>query len=400
MFKSVASLTSASKNTGVDSRSTALVFTAVVVIAIIGGAALLLGGSGQAPSGTSTTGSASTGGTVTSGLTTSTSPGLGMSSPQGGVLSVLFTDPPNMPPGASGLYLTVEGLQVEGPSGWVAMGGPQEVSAASGYSVTLASGAPPAGAYGALRFNVTSATVTFGGANLTSEVVGGELSSTIEGGVTVSGSAPSAVVVDFMPTVLNLGNDTRPEFVLIASSSAYAVPSGSITGEMQSTGAESQLSGLAWWQSDQASSDSRLQLSGAALSGGLLKLTVGNAGPANTTIRLVTVAPVDTAMGMSTPQAMGRSAVFLVLPNGSLVSFRPVLHAVSPYIVGEGGSASIGLLGSGYDLVAGSSVSLAYAGTISMGFGASSLLQVTAGSAYTITVISDNAAVSAQVVAA
>jgi len=360
------------------------------------------GGVSQQGATTATTGPAS--GTLSQGTTTTSSSGTSTASSQGqasggqGVLSILLTDPPRVPQGVTAVYVYYIGLAVHGENGWttIKQAGAIELLGTVGQALTLSSGSIPAGTYDSIRFEVASAQVTYQGTNHSAIIQGGQLTVRIVGDAMVSGSQAAAALIDIQPTVINVGTSSSPQFVLWAEARAFQVPSDQAAGGVETEGHSFSLKGNVWWDTDQAMASASLQLSGVSLSSNSLSLDVKDVGSSGTWLKLVVVSSSDFAPGTesadSVPAAITSSAVFVVLNNGTLVQFLPLLHASMPFIRGEDqGSVFDALLHAGYNLTAGASVHFSYSGSIELSFGLSSLPQgITSGTTYWITVIGDN----------
>jgi hypothetical protein len=136
-----------------------------------------------------------------------------------------------------------------------------------------------------------------------------------------------------------------------------------------------------------------------------MSLSMENTGAVDAHLRLVIVSSVSPiATGETTasvPSDMTGSAVFVILPNGTLVQFVPRLHMASPYVRTENQSSIVGfLLTSGYNLTAGGTATFSYSGAITLGFGILTQAQpVSQGNSYWITVIGDEAIASIEVTA-
>ena len=324
-----------------------------------------------------------------------------------GVLSVLLTDPPRTPAGVTAIYVFYSDLAVHGPRGWTTIkaAGSIEVMGTVSVGETLASANLPAGSYDAISFDVASALVTYDGANYTAFVQGGQLSVKIEGSSLVSTSLPAAAIIDIQPTVVNVGGASSPKFVLWAEARAFPVPSSQVSSSFRDEGHRISLRGAGWWDADAAKANATLRLSSASLSASSLSLSVADVGSSGTWLKMIVVSGSSLQTGMagesSVPAEVTGSAVFVVLANGSLVQFRPLLHAAMPDVRGENQSSVFeALLMAGYNMSAGGSASFSYSGAVALSFGLfGSPLGVTAGTTYWVTVIGENTVASTQVTA-
>jgi len=319
-----------------------------------------------------------------------------------------LTDPPRVPSGVTAIYAYYIGLAVHGSDGWkpVTAAGEIELMGTVDIAQTLASASVPTGSYDAIRFQVTSALVTFDGANYTATVQGGQLTVRIVGDASVSSSQPAAAIIDIQPTVINVGSESSPQFVLWAEARAFPVPSPEVSTNIQSQGHRFSLTGFGWWDSDLAAASSSLRLSGVSLTSSSLSLTVASSGSSDTSLKMIVISGANLSLGMSGPEAVPSaetgSAVFIVLDNGTLVQFRPLLGISTPMGSGvDQESVFDDLMMAGYNLTGGSSVHLSYSGPIELSFGLMTPPHgISSGTDYWVTVIGDNAIVSAEVTAA
>jgi Domain of unknown function (DUF4382) len=136
--------------------------------------------------------------------------GLGASSTGGsGTLQVFMQDPPQVPAGVTDVYINYTGIEVHisnasgSQSGWYPVTtGTQSINLTSivADSKLLGSTTLPAGTYNLVRFNVTSAVVTYNGVNYTAKVTSGMVQAALTG-VSVKSGATSALLIDISPTV-------------------------------------------------------------------------------------------------------------------------------------------------------------------------------------------------------
>jgi hypothetical protein len=305
------------------------------------------------------------------------------------------------------IYAYYIGLAVHGAQGWTAVvaAGDIELMGTVNVAQTLASASIPAGSYDQVRLELTSALVTYNGVNYTAIVQGGHLTIKIAGGIPVSATQPAATLIDAQPIVMNVGSASSPQFILWAEARAFPVPSAQMTETMGTEGNRFSLKGLDWWGNDEAMANATLAVSGMSLSASSLGLTVADEGTTGTWLKLVVVSEVNPAMGImredSVPSAMTGSAVFVVLDNGTLAQFKPLLHVSMPMMSGESQTSVLDVLQSaGYNLTAGSSVHLSYSGSIELSFGIFDQPSgISSGTSYWVTVIGDNTISSTQVTA-
>ncbi len=332
----------------------------------------------------------------------------GTSSSSGvGSLSLLMTDPPVTPTGVTAVYISYSDVMVHvsgdgNQSGWypVGLSGTINLLGTVNISQTLGTVKIASGEYNFLRFNITSASVTYNGANYTAFVPTAELNVPIVGGVQVNDSKPSATVIDLQSTVVNIGSHSDPEFIIRSVVVAYPVPPGEVTSSVQQQGYRFNLSGMGWWTRIRDNYSSSIQITSASLSGSSLTLTVENTGNQSTVLYFVTVTPQLTFLGGYGTSAHGHvtdsllsSETLVVLANGTLSPLSNL--GTLAQVAREGGKQSaeayLALFGApGYNLSAKASVTLTFNGSITIGFPTydnGQPVSVTSGSAYTIAVL-------------
>jgi Domain of unknown function (DUF4382) len=348
-------------------------------------------------------------GQANGGTTSTTGQSAETGSQGAGALSILVTDPPSVPAGVTGIYVVYDGLAVHGPGGWTTLKatGGLELMGTVNLGETLASANLTSGTYDQVRLDILSAEVLFDGVNYTAVVQGGQMTMKLHGNVDVPANGAAAAIIDMRPTVLNIGSPSSPQFVVWANARAFEVPASGFSSEMEREGNTYSLSGVRWWQDDEAQTNASLQVTGGSLSSDSLALTLKNVGTDDVQVKLVVVTQAGGTTGSEpggeVPSNMTGSAVFVVLANGTLVQFRPLLHMVMPMIEVENGTTVTvydALLLAGYNLTAGSSASFSYSGSVQLGFGlVAPVLSVAAGSSYWITVIGEGSVSSIQVTA-
>lgn len=344
--------------------------------------------------------------------TSATSSSSGQSGPQG-TLSILLTDPPNAPAGVTKVYVTYSNLQVHvseagNQSGWtqVKQQGTIELMGTVNISQTISSAKVPSGDYNLIRFNISSAQVTFNGKNYTGFVPSAELTVPIIHGIEVNASKPSATIINITPTVVNIGSDSTPEFIVRPVATAYPVPSSGVTSDIENDGFRLNLNAQVWWKHIQQQYTANLQLSSATLTTNSFSITALNTGNSSTTLRLVTISPLagvlvgDHGKMHNFPTIFG-SAVYVVLPNGTILPVQNIFP--TPMMEGEShGTVANAFFGQGgLVLAAGASHTLDYSGSIQLGFSLHiiSVGTVVPGQQYLITVLGDQSVASIVVVA-
>ncbi|MDA4127919.1 MAG: DUF4382 domain-containing protein [Thaumarchaeota archaeon] len=385
-------------------------FIALVLAVSVIAAVTFSGASGQLGSAFFTTTNGTTQTNTSSGQTRSNSGNVQSTTTSSlggaGILSVLITDPPHVPAGVTKVYVSYRDLaahtaQAQSSMGWVTLKSTGQVELLGTLNVTqtLSSASLPNGNYDALRFNVSSALVTFNGKNYTAFVQSALITATIEGGTHVSNSKATAAVVDIQPTVINIGSLSTPEFVIRAVARAFSVPSGEVNEQMKQDGYRMSLLGKQWWSDDEAKFSTTLQIMSASLTANAVTLTAKNSGSENAALRMIIISPLASPQsgdgGDDIPNQFFGSAILRVLSNQSMVPL--LMHAMTPYVrSGDNSPYNIGdLFGGGYNLTSGSSVTLSYTGSIYLVVNSNNPNQtIVSGTQYRITLLADEAVAS------
>jgi hypothetical protein len=335
-----------------------------------------------------------------------------------GSLSIMLTDPPVTPAGVTKVYVSYSNLMVHvseagNDSGWypVASHGTIELLSSINISQTVGTVKLASGDYNFVKFNVTSAMVTYNGVNYTAFVPSAELKIPIVGGIEVTNSKPSATIIDLQTTVINIGSNSTPEFIIRPVAKAYPVPSSQVTDQTEAQGFRQDLRDQSWWSKLKESYTSNLQITAGSLTASSLSVTVYDSGSHSTVIGLVTVSPLAAFLRTGgnhpdghMPDSLLNSATFLVLKNGSLVPLRSTF--IQAAAAGENQakeSVFQSLFGAvGYNLTAGTSQTFAYNGKFVIGYpllGVSVPNSVVSSQQYVITVLGSEAVASIVVVA-
>ncbi len=245
-------------------------------------------------------------GLVNKGSTSSTSISTSSSSanaPSGsGTLAVLMTDPPTVPDGVTAVYINYSSIEVHfadagNQTGWTDLQTSGEINLMSivNESQTIASTNITSGKFNGLRFNVTSAVVTFQGTNYTADLVYQEhtLYVWIPGGIVISDGQTTGAMIDMTPTVLLLGNTTDPTFAFIPAATGYTLPANSIANHPHvgdRNDYNNRVSAAIWYMT-------RFQLTGASLGPNSVSVSVDNTGNATIIFRMVAVTSTSTPSG-------------------------------------------------------------------------------------------------------
>lgn len=317
-----------------------------------------------------------------------------------GTFSILLTDPPTVPQGVTATYITyndlalhVSGLPLD--SGWVNLSvqGTIDTLGLVNVSQTISSTKVPAGSYNILRFNISKTVVTYQGKNYTAALRNDILTIPIVGGVKVNASQPSAALLDIQPTIINVGTDTAPQFVMNAVAKAAPVPSAA-EKDIGNVGHRAPLQSREWFHQVSEQLTSRFVIAYASLSSNSLAVTVRNSNGDSADLRLVVVSPIVTNHGRSVAVELLESAIFLVKPDGTLQQVQRSDISPGQARHGEDGLPST----TGYQLGPSGTVKFSFSGTIITSFGSPHKQNgITPNVPYLITVIGDQLVVSLQV---
>ncbi|MCS4539708.1 MAG: DUF4382 domain-containing protein [Thaumarchaeota archaeon] len=344
----------------------------------------------------------------TSASTTSagTTPSSSITVASQGILSILITDPPNVPEGVTHVYVTYGNLAVHiaeagNASGWtqVKSQGIIELMSTVNVSQTVASVDIASGKYNQIRFNVSFAQVTYDDKNYTAFVPSSMLTLPIIGGIQVNASQPSATIIDITPTVINIGSTSNPEFIIRPVAKAFPVPHGEVPNEAHREGHRMSLVGKGWWKHLQQQFTANLQITSASLTANSLSLAVKSTGNASAELKIVTISPLADALkehGRKIPSALLGSEIFVLEESGTLVPLQKYLGSQ------DHGALKRGLFqGSGYNLTTGATATLSYNGEIVLGLGPKNpnSQTIVAGQQYLVTVVGQDALASVVVVA-
>ncbi|HXY56271.1 MAG TPA: DUF4382 domain-containing protein [Nitrososphaerales archaeon] len=332
-----------------------------------------------------------------------------------GQLDVLLTDPPTVPSGVTGVYVTYSNVAVHASdagnqTGWTNSNtsGTLDLMNLVNVSTTIAAVKVTTGYYNALRFNITSAEVAYNGKNYTAFVPRAEITVIIPGGIQVNATNSSAAIIDMQPTVLNIGSGSNPEFIINVATSCMDVPPSAIVKGMDQWGFSFHMTGLQWWTHFQEQYTSNIRITSTTLSSGSLSVTIQNVGSQDVNLSVISVAPLGnecnpTIVSSTTttqgnngnyvprwlPQCFTGSAFFVVLANGTL---RPemnlLLGGFAPGLMH--GSKPVNILANlGYTLKAGQTATLTFTGPIAFGFAFRGMTPpgVISGDQYQITVV-------------
>jgi hypothetical protein len=312
-----------------------------------------------------------------SATTITTSKTITTGSLQTGVLAAQITDPPNppnVPAGVTHVYIFYSDIEayttVQNNPVWVtvAKSGSIDMFSILNKGLTLGSAKVYSGSYDQVRFDITNATVTFGGRNYSATVPLNQIVVPLSnGGATVQPNASAGFVIQLTPTVLAVSNGGKPSFEIVTAAQALSIPQSSWSQSLATPGAIIQnINNQTWWVSEEAPiSDNLSVLPGSSIFSKALVVILNNTGPNPITISalnilqagppvsgganistttivktittVITTTEVSTITGSSSSQTAGGAigaprptnnslstvATFLILSNGSVIQPTP-----------------------------------------------------------------------------
>jgi hypothetical protein len=389
-----------------DMKTTAVAVGALLVLAIAGIAivGLQVAKPGQSTSSILASGSASgtfTSTTASAGASSSTSGGApGESSStssssttanqQGssGDFAMMATDPPVVASGVTAATATYSSLAVHtagsgNATGWVQLNatGTINLMSSANVSQTIAAAKIKSGTYDIVRMGIQSASVTYKGQAYAAAVASSNLTTKLQSDVQVSASQSSEAVMDLRTFVMNVGSSASPQFVFSACAKATTVPPSQVASASLQLGAQTRLQG-SWWVGFHDQTSTNVTVASATLTSASLDLQLKNTGNDSAQVQTIAITPVSSGSVVATatlPASMSGSAIFTVDSAGSLQESNSLQGAVL-------------LSGNSSQLAAGSSTTLDYSGSISLGFGVVGiqLTGVVAGQQYLVTVMGPN----------
>ncbi len=273
------------------------------------------------------------------------------------------------------------------------------------FAQTVASLQLEEGKYNAIKFNVTEAEVIYEGNSYPAFIRTGMLTIPIIGGIEVKNLEPTAAIIDFSPTVLNLGSLTEPEFVIIAVAKAYTIPVEEITPQervqIHIRGFRLFIKEKLWWKHLNEMNSSELEITSASLTNSSLSFDVKNAGNSTVQLRFVIVSKLKGYYVDEEKPKLQRAffgtQIFLITNKGELKPFLVIRQKIT--VLEEIKSLFEEL---GYPIEHGASVSLSYNKTIAFGYGynpGKQPLKVEFGTEYVITIVGEGTLASKVVVA-
>ncbi len=226
----------------------------------------------------------------------------------------------------------------------------------------------------------------FNGVNYSATVNGGRLVAWVPGGLRINPSKVTAVVMDILPTVLNLGDSASPHLVIAAGVRALPVPPTEVTNSMTVLQSKLSLAGHAWSAPLTVVHSGNVSISAVSLTSNSFSFQATNHGSQAVDLRTVVVVPKSPGTtAAAATDALSNSFVFIVESDGSL----QIVHSNDTNL------ASTVLENSGYNLAPGATVRFSFSGGVTTVGGE---VPLTHGTAYFMYVVGQ--AVPAQTVAA
>jgi hypothetical protein len=305
----------------------------------------------------------------------------------------------------------VHTANLPGGEGWIQIpsSGSIQLLGAVNVGQTVASASVPAGVYNMIRFNVSSAVVTYNGQNYTASIQNGNLTIHFISSLMVDPLQSSALVIDIQPFVYNFGTLTSPSFVLKPTALSFVVPQGSVTSQMHQIGNKYQFyANNTWFWRYRNAYYPNINITSGTVSGSSLTTTIANPSNQTVVINAITVTALQSTAGgygkgsgngsrygpgyeygvnASTPTSLSGSAVFLILPNGTLTQLSRTQYSGTPLNL-----SSLIWGGAGYPIATGGSVSLSYSGFVELSLRMPANGQpgvIVSGQQYLISVVGD-----------
>lgn len=225
-------------------------------------------------------------------------PGLNSTSSFGqtGTLAAQITDPPNVPAGVTGVYITYTDIKVHmvgsDNNTWdtVANTGSLDLMSVVNISETVGSNSVPVGTYNLVRFDIASATVTYNGKNFTASVPSNQITIPINGGgINVAAGGNVGFLIDVYPTVVPYQNGTSFSFVLVPAARSIPIPSMNWHQSDDEKGTKTDLSSQSWYQDGKDQLQGNISIVSASLSNSSLSVTVKNTGSTNVSLTALSI---------------------------------------------------------------------------------------------------------------
>jgi len=301
---------------------------------------------------------------------------------------MIATDPPVVASGVTSATASYDSIAVHSAgsstaTGWTDIQGSGTINLLSSANVsqTIAATKLQSGAYDMVRMVIQSASVTYDNKVYAATVASSNITSRLQSDVQVTSSQSAAAIVDFRTFVINAANSSQPQFVFSATAKSTTVPPSATTSASMQVGAQTNLQG-SWWVGFQDQTSTNITVASATLTSGSLSLQLKNSGNSSANIQTIVITPVSAAGTLTAttiPGSFSGSAVLSVGGSGQVQASNSLQVA-----------ALLG--GSGTQCAAGSSTTLSYTGSISLGLGVVGLqlTGVVSGQQYVVTLMGAN----------
>jgi hypothetical protein len=285
-----------------------------------------------------------------------------------GILALQITDPPVAPAGVtkvviqySDIYAHVANSEGE-HGGWYKVAGAGSIDLMSVVNVSQTLGATPVpiGTYNGIKFNVTSATVTYNGTTYPATVPHGWIGVPIKGeGISVTESADAGVVIDMAPTIIMSNENGNIHFIIMPIVRGYPVP-GAFHKEYEHPGTKVSKEQESFIYHDEDEDMGQIAISSATLHGTSLSVSVKNIGRNNVTLTHVFLSGLSqyalTSGNMTIYGELRSYQMFAVQTSGNLEVANNKTQLMAQWESGQ----------IGYKLAPSASVTLSYTGSVQL----------------------------------
>jgi hypothetical protein len=239
-----------------------------------------------------------------------------------GFLAIQMTDPPNVPDNVTNIYITYSDIQVrlagaqsQSPSWFtIAKSGRIDLMSVLNVSETLGVAKVDTGNFDILKFDISSAQVTYEGKNYSAYVPSNMMSIPMpHGAVTVTDNATTALIIDMSPTVVPFQNGFNLGFVLVPAATCIPIPPLDWNDGLDLPGATLDTNS-SWFQQAESQDSSNMTIVGASLTNSSLSITVQNSGNTN-----ITISELDIIQNSTTSNGIEKIASFQVLDNSTIL---------------------------------------------------------------------------------
>jgi hypothetical protein len=282
-----------------------------------------------------------------------------------GVLALQITDPPVAPPGVTSIIIAYSNVYVHisnagQNSGWRQVAGSGSIDLMTVVNVTQTLGETPIpdGVYNAIRFNITSASITYNGTTYPANVPSGWIFAPLHAGsLSVTSTYDVGAVIDMAPTVIMSNDAGTLHFVIMPVVRGYPVP-GAFSKTYERIGARESKATQTYLKADEFQDMGRIVITSATLTPTSLTVNVKNIGSTNVTLTHVIlwgISQYSLTSGNTTVYGELRSyQMFAVESNASLEAVTNKQTIMAQWQAGQLGYY---LTPSG---TAGSTISLSY----------------------------------------